>query len=334
MVIDDFRILSELRERAQGKTILLDTSGIFYHNEFIGRVAFKNGKLRSKEITKKDAHYKTGYLMAFNKFLSSENMIVTKEVLRECSAGVYAIKKALETIAKRKKADPNGPSSRLYDSINGYWRQMVGINSKLNSRDLGISFSEGDDRLFDSLDYLVREEDRLFREDLGSDKVIFDKMQVEALKRRHDFKVKPEDYQGLTKISFIENYMPYLLLAMKEGRDSRKRSLLHANRNHKSGIGALLNTDSRVMATAFALSYHSDVLVFSADRDFTAIKEGIESLTNLRKIRERFGYSKNKTKRHFAEIQEKTGLGDLPSYSVEVYPGNETEDMGMFDLDI
>ncbi len=287
-----------IRKHTEGKVAILD-SCFFTPRKGVPSLFTKRSR-SLHEISTDLLDGRIKRIDSLRELASLDNVVVTPAVFHELKTALNSVYDKLNHYKGFSGLGKN--KGRRYATklakINDYAEALHGLISSLDHRSHRIGFDYPDDMNIRELGELLEKENegtlKAFQGKGGS--AYF----AENLAAKgHLLDLGGRDFKGKFKLWF-EDYMAFLKMAINYSKDLRTSSLKVAFRDHKSCLGAILNTDARIAAAAFAFSYHTPAVIFSRDG-------GIASIVD--RIYERINES---------GVQEKFKLRDLPEEQVTV----------------
>jgi|GEM_PF-4869937 len=274
----------EFERRAEGEMTLLDTSILIPYHELIIHLSNKLrgfGKL-SHELLEE----KVQEIIKINGLASSENLIVIKEVIEELSYGLSKIHQSINYFKTIKNKEKKARYSPKLDTLQSYADETYKLIKKIDTKALKIGFFNEEKNYYSLLNQLFKRDYESLFSKLNKKESEF--LKELYLKKANLTKVSEKDYRGKFKVDF-NDYCSSLHLSLACSKTIKIQSIKDAMNNGRFPSGIILNTDSKIAATAFTLSYSFPVLVMTKDRGIRKLIERMETSAYEEKVRDFYG---------------------------------------------
>jgi len=183
---------------------------------------------------------------------------------------------------ERDKADLAGKLSILRN----YSKQLYCFIGLVDNRDCRIGFEHSCSGFFNELtDIFIGDNSRFVKDIDGNQRRILEKI---TSKNHPSCAARPGDYDGKLTVDYPE-YRFYMKTAMALSMKCREKSLnkLESFRNPRAQ-GFFLNTDRKIIASAYSLSSNHQVLVVSNDMGIKGVMDSMNRCLRAECYREKY----------------------------------------------
>lgn len=270
-----------LENRIKEEIAIIDTSILISSQGMINDLSNKcKGFRRSPKQTIIDAQENLGRIQHIVNF---ENLVILKEVHEELEFGMTRINQGLKYL-KQCASHCKGNESRFVEKIpflKSYAESVYRFVNRLDNNLLRIGFyNDGLNHNFRLNEIMHTETERVVKE-LNRQELDFYEKVIPQMRTG-------ESYDGKIKLPF-EEYRSSLEYAFDCSRDFRIRKMKDSARKDKYSIGDKSHTDTKIAATAFALSYYSPILLMSGDKDLCRTVDRMEKGISNKRVRDFYG---------------------------------------------
>jgi len=293
-------MLENLLKEVEGNIVLLDTSVLSPNEDKDLYQILYTGLSGLRSIDQAPIAQRGEILDELQDFSLKNQLIVLPEVRREIEKGLEEInmhlryfkdKKRIRTIARkvRKEVDDEFQGDALKD-LQRLSHQLYNFTRVIHDVSLGVSFSGDSDSNYKRLNNLFLQEVRHFISTLSPpQKDLYLKLLSD---NEGEGQAKPGDYKGKTELNF-ERYYSLLNIAMNNSVKMKQHSLDKAAKNKTPcGLGLILNTDLRIVATALEVSYTSPVYILTRDCGIEQLVRVLGGKFEIEEVQSRYGLTK------------------------------------------
>jgi len=270
--------------------VAIDTSAILPSKGLV-RV-LKKGWRGVRTFHGKDLRELSERVGRISSLIQSENVVVIREVVKELKFGLEFINRGLKGLRNHPDKDKvkRELDFRKLVAFGSYADRLYRFFKELERKNQGVRFPDKRAFSYNSINAVIKT-DRGHMENYlyETSKYFFRKIHAE---RRNLFEIQPKDYKGKFMIS-PEKYISYLRLALKHSLDIRRKNIEGARCADKQGIGILLNTDCKLIASSFALSYQAPVTLLSRDKGIGTIVGRLQKNLRVPRVQEVYGISRS-----------------------------------------
>lgn len=282
-------------ERRPGTVILVDTSVLDYKPGYsLAKVLYDSWSGLQRVDT---SHLASGIarLNELEQLPTLGTVVIVREVVIEMrrnleiiNAQIQRLQKRLdnrytmEEIGRRRYQKLRPEFVVILEALSCYTNKVHEYLKTTDNREHRIRFHEPHERMYAELTQIARDDQARFARSLSrQDRATLDR--ITSTKNPHS-DARARDYDGLATVDFA-TYAALLKTAVEKSHDDR----LYALRRNATIVktnpqGFFLNTDRKIVATAFALAHHAPTVVVSNDLGLRRVMGRVQnSLSQLPK---------------------------------------------------
>ncbi len=260
-----------LEGKIEGKTILLDSS--FFTPQYSLCRELYRGFGGINQIPQQALEENAQRVKDINLLADTGKLVVIGEALSEVRSYYKNLDSHVSYLRgfqqTRDSQRSDIQTAKRIEEIGEYVDKLYSLVSRLDSPQFRIGFQGEENGEFARLESLIAEERGNFLNFLrnGPDKEMREK-RTRFFQRLLDNKgrvvaMDQEHYKGDFKVDFV-SYYGYLKMAMHRSLDQKRSRIDHALRISKPSCnGLLLDTQSKIVAAGFAMSYLQPALILS-----------------------------------------------------------------------
>ncbi|MFC1685568.1 hypothetical protein ACFLZZ_00940 [Nanoarchaeota archaeon] len=312
---DVLEALEELKKIPKEQIVIVDTCAFSPKNEeLLWKIG--SGWHGVKDLTENYLKGKIDQVNAFVDHFPNRDIVILREVYEELKVGLDSVHNSLSFL----RNDLNRGAVMKYgdklELLEDYSNDFHSILKRLKKHDLRVSFFKKTNDQTKKLSDLYKDEMERFRRCL----IPKEKKVLESVLAKMNglADIDSEELNGKFKMGY-RNYIPLISLALNYGKDMRFKAVGNLTRRKKAGNGLVMNTDNKIVATAYSLAYFQPVHILTRDRGLERLVERVgEGIFNGKTQEE---YKLRGVPRHDVEVTNLFDYCDDRTEEVE-----ETED--------
>ena len=277
-------MIGSLEQKVEGEVFILDTNIVTpFENNSLNDLLYE-GVTGLEKLPADLLQKRTERIWEVSDLAMKGNLIILGEVLGEITADWETLNKHIKYF-KRQSGLEDYHLDRIRE-LEEYGFEKFKLIKKIGRKEYRIGFRDDLDRSKE-ISNALEQGHNLFVQSLGSD--YREKFKKILSEKGHSFDVQKEDYQGKFKVNF-NTYIGFLKMALDSSHKCKIAAIRNSLQLRSPGCkGLLLDTDSKIVAAASAISDICPVTILTRDYGMNYQIENVANMSKDGEQRRKYG---------------------------------------------